>query len=66
MKRHSAARTMMAGTVALLLTYNCALVAGAAAAAEEAAFVEKGNARSVREVGGKWTRGEGCLACGGT
>ena len=34
-------------------------------AAEEAVFVEKGNARSVREIGNKWTCKEGALVCGG-
>jgi len=35
-------------------------------AAEEAVFVETGNARSVHEIGNQWTCKEGFLVCGGT
>lgn len=45
--------------IALLSAYNGAL------AADEAVFIEKGNARSVREMGSKWTCKEGSLVCGG-
>jgi len=46
--------------IALLSAYNGAL------AADEAVFVEKGNARSVREIGKRWVFKEGSLVCGGT
>ena len=46
--------------IALLLAYNGAL------AADEAVFVKKVSARSVREIGSKWTCKEGSLVCGGT
>jgi len=36
-----------------------------AATADEAVFVAKGDARSVREIGKRWTRKEGALVCGG-
>lgn len=41
------------------------VVANASVAAEEAVFVEKGNARSVREIGNKWTSEKGSLVCSG-
>ncbi len=53
------------GTLTLLVAYSSVLAVNAAAK-EAAVFVEKGNARSVREIGSKWTRGEGFLECGGT
>jgi hypothetical protein len=46
--------------IALLLAYNGAL------AADEAVFVERGNAGSVREIGKRWIFREGFLVCGGT
>ena len=52
--------------IALLPVYNSAVAVDDAAAAEEAVFVEKGNAGSVREIGNKWTCKEGSLVCGGT
>jgi len=45
----------------LLLPSSSELVA-----AEEAVFVEKGNARLVREIGAKWMQKDGALVCGGT
>lgn len=52
--------------IALLSAYNGAFAADDVAAAEEAVFVAKGNARSVREIGNRWTCREGSLVCGGT
>ena len=46
--------------IAVLSAYN------GAPAADEAVFVERGSARSVREIGSKWTCKEGALVCGGT
>jgi hypothetical protein len=46
--------------IALLSVYNGAL------AMDETVFVEKGNARSVREIGDRWICKEGSLVCGGT
>ncbi|NQU24391.1 MAG: hypothetical protein HQ567_24170 [Candidatus Nealsonbacteria bacterium] len=43
-------RTTIIGALALLLAQ------GGAPSAEEAVFVEKGSARSVREIGAKWTQ----------
>jgi len=37
-----------------------------AGAATEAVFVEKGSARSVREIGNAWTEKRGTIECGGT
>jgi hypothetical protein len=45
--------------VALLSAYNGAL------GADKAVFVEKGKARSVREIGDRWTVKEGSLVCVG-
>ena len=45
--------------VAMLWAYSGAL------AADEFVFVEKGNARGVREIGHKWTCQEGALTCSG-
>jgi len=53
-------RTTIVGTLALLLAQ------GGALAADEAVIVEQGNARSVREIGNRWTCKEGSLVCGGT
>ena len=52
--------------IAVLSAYNGAPAADDVAAADEAVFVERGSARSVREIGSKWTCKEGALVCGGT
>ena len=58
-------RVITVGLAACLLTVATSSWTMCAAAAEETAFVEEGNAHDVREIGNQWTCKEGSLVCGG-
>ena len=59
-------QTAVAVTLALLLVLGSTVAAADAGRGSEVVFVHNGQARSVREIGDKWTTKEGALVCGGT
>ncbi len=56
----------VAVTLALLLVNGSTVAAADASRGSEVVFIQNGQARSVREIGDKWTSKEGALVCGGT
>ncbi len=63
-----AVNTQIAAVVglALLLVHSSTGAAVDASTVSEVVFVQNGQARSVREIGNRWTCKEGVLVCGGT